>query len=51
MTWMTVTGGVVLATLIATLMLTEWIVWRGRPRKGLQWAKNAPLRPARIDGS
>ena len=50
MAWMMVTGGVVFATLVATLMLTEWIVWRGRPRKGLQWTKNAPQRPARIDG-
>lgn len=51
MAWMMVTGGVVLASLIATLMLTEWIVWRARARKGLQWAENAPRRPARFDRS
>lgn len=50
MAWMMITGATIFASLVAALILTEWIVWRGRPRKGLQWAKDAPRRPARIDG-
>jgi len=51
MAWMMVTGGVVFASLVAALMLAEWMVWRARARKGLQWAENAPRRPARLDRS
>jgi hypothetical protein len=45
-----IAGAAMFASLIAMLILTEWIVWRGRPRKGLQWSENAPRRPSRIDG-
>ena len=51
MAWMMVTGAAILASLIAAMILTEWVVWRGLPRKGLQWAENAPTRPARIHRS
>ena len=50
MAWMMITGATIVASLIATLMLTEWVVWRGRTREGLKWAENVPRRPTRIDG-
>ena len=51
MAWMMITGATIFASLVAAMILTEWVVWRGRPRKGLQWAENAPRRPVRIDRS
>ena len=48
MSWMTIVGATIFASLIAMLILTEWIVRRGRPGKGLQWCDNSPRQPTRI---
>jgi len=50
MSWMMITGAMIFTSLIASLILTELVVWRGRLRKGLQWSENTPRRPFRIDG-
>ena len=48
MSWIMIVGVTIFASLVAMLMLTEWIVWRGRPGKGLQWCDNSPRQPTRI---
>jgi hypothetical protein len=50
MAWILIAGAAIFALLGATPMLTEWIVRRGRPRKGLPWSENVPRRPSRIEG-
>ena len=50
MSWVMIAGATILASLIAMLTLTEWIVRRARPRRGLQWADNSPRKPSRIFG-
>ena len=50
MSWIMTIGATIVASLIAMLMVSEWIVRRGRSRKGLQWSDNAPRQPARIVG-
>ena len=48
MSWMMIAAATVFAFLIAMLGLTEWIVRRGRFRKGLQWSDKSPKKPERI---
>jgi hypothetical protein len=47
--WIVIAAATVSAILIAMLIRTEWSARRGHPRKGLQWAKNAPAASRRIE--
>jgi hypothetical protein len=45
MSWAIPAGAAIFASLIATVLLAEWMVRRQRPRKGLEWSDNSPRRP------
>jgi len=47
MSWPIIAVAAVVASLIATAILAEWIAGRAHPRKGLQWCDNSPRPPDR----
>ena len=51
MAWILIVAPTLFVSLIATLMLAEWIVTRRRSRSGLQWCDNSPRQPRRIERS
>ena len=50
MTWIMTAGATIFASLIAMLVLTEWIVRRGRSRKGPQWSDDSLRKSSHIIG-